>query len=110
MVLVVAGIGLGYFKGYRRSFWFSALGTFIVALCLLLLVGYNNTVFYPSLSDPQSSLTIMSASSSRYTLVAISYATLLAPFVLAYVAYVWNTLRDDGIGRDTVKGRSDTLY
>lgn len=107
---MVVGIGLGYFKGYRRSFWFSGAGTFLVALSLLLLVGYNNTAFYPSLTDTQNSLTIVSASSSRYTLVAISYATLLAPFVLAYVTYVWNTLRDDGIGRDTVKGRSDTLY
>lgn len=110
VVLVVAGIGLGYFKGYRRSFWFSASGTFLVALMLLLLVGYNNTVFYPSLTDPQSSLTIVSASSSRYTLVAIAYATLLAPFVLAYVVYVWNSLRDDGIGKDIVTERSDTVY
>lgn len=110
VVLVVLGIVYGYFWTYRRSFWISGFGTFLVALSLLLLAGYNNTAFYPSLSSLQSSLTIVNASSSRYTLVAISYATLLAPFVIAYVAYVWNTLRDDGLSQDFVKKNVGDLY
>lgn len=103
VVLVVAGIVLGWLPGYRRAFWSAGLGTFLVALMLLLVAGYNNTSFYPSISDLQSSLTIMNASSSRYTLIAISYATLVVPFVLAYIVYVWSVLRDDGIGKDIIK-------
>ena len=106
VLMVVLGIILGYFTKFRRAFWFSALGTFFVALTLLLFVGWNNTVFYPSLTDLQSSLTIENASSSRYTLIAISYASLLAPVVLAYISWVWNKLRDDGIGKDVVKETS----
>lgn len=110
VLAVVYGILMGWWKGYRRSFWIAGFGTFLVALSLLLFAGYNNTPFYPSMSDLQSSLTIMNASSSRYTLIAISYATLVVPFVLAYIVYVWSVLRDDGIGKDIVKDRSDTLY
>nr|MDD3720649.1 cytochrome d ubiquinol oxidase subunit II [Candidatus Gracilibacteria bacterium] len=103
VVLVLAGIGSGYFKGYKYSFWLAGTGTMGVALALLLLVGYNNTVFYPSLTDLQSSLTIINASSSRYTLVAIAYATLLAPIVLSYVTRVWNALSSDRISKDSIK-------
>lgn len=110
VLLVVIGIVLGYFTKFRRAFWFSALGTFFVALCLLLFVGWNNTVFYPSLTDLQSSLTIENASSSRYTLIAIAYASLLAPVVLAYISWVWNKLRDDGIGKDIMNEKSGSTY
>ncbi|MDD2693568.1 MAG: cytochrome d ubiquinol oxidase subunit II [Candidatus Gracilibacteria bacterium] len=110
VLMVVLGIVLGYFTKFRRAFWFSALGTFFVALTLLLFVGWNNTVFYPSLTDLQSSLTIENASSSRYTLIAISYASLLAPVVLAYISWVWNKLRDDGIGKDIMNEKSGSTY
>ena len=110
VLLVVVGIVLGYFTKFRRAFWFSALGTFLVALSLLLFVGWNNTVFYPSLTDLQSSLTIENASSSRYTLIAIAYASLLAPVVLTYISWVWNKLRDDGIGKDIMNEKSGSIY
>lgn len=110
VLLVVIGIVLGYFTKFRRAFWFSALGTFLVALSLLLFVGWNNTVFYPSLTDLQSSLTIENASSSRYTLIAIAYASLLAPIVLTYISWVWNKLRDDGIGKDIMNEKSGSTY
>lgn len=103
VVLVLAWIWSGYFKWYKYSFWLAWTWTMWVALALLLLVWYNNTVFYPSLTDLQSSLTIINASSSRYTLVAIAYATLLAPIVLSYVTRVWNALSSDRISKDSIK-------
>ncbi len=79
-------------KHGRSSFWFSGLGTVFTVLALLLALGYNNTAFYPSTYDLQSSLTIENASSSHYTLTAMSYVSLLVPFVIAYIVYVWRAI------------------
>ncbi|PKN45365.1 MAG: cytochrome C oxidase assembly protein, partial [Deltaproteobacteria bacterium HGW-Deltaproteobacteria-16] len=68
------------------------IGTVLVGLAIFSLAGYNNTAFYPSLSDLQSSLTIYNASSSKYTLTTMSYVALAVPFVLAYIAYVWKLM------------------
>ncbi len=59
---------------------------------LFMLAGFNNTAFYPSAHDLQSSLTIQNASSSQYTLVAMSWVSLFVPFVLAYIIYAWRAL------------------
>jgi cytochrome bd ubiquinol oxidase subunit II len=59
---------------------------------LFLLAGFNNTSYYPSTSDLQSSLTIHNSSSSHYTLTAMSYVSLLVPFVLAYIWYAWRSI------------------
>jgi cytochrome d ubiquinol oxidase subunit II len=59
---------------------------------LFLLAGFNNTAFYPSAYDLQSSLTIQNASSSHYTLVAMSWVSLFIPFVLAYIVFAWRSL------------------
>ena len=40
----------------------------------------------------QSSLTIMNSSSSHYTLVVMSYVSLMLPFVLAYIIWAWNII------------------
>ena len=55
-------------------------------------MGLGESAFYPSLSDLQSSLTIKNASSSYYTLSVMAYVSLFVPFVLAYIAYVWNAM------------------
>ena len=70
----------------------------LVGLTVLLLPAYNNTAFYPSKADPQSSLTIYNASSSPYTLTVMTYVALAITFVLAYVAYVWYLMN-----RNTIK-------
>lgn len=103
VILVLLWIWTWYFKWYKNSFWYSWIWTMAVALALFLLVGYNNTAFYPSLTDIESSLTIVNSSSSRYTLIASSYATLLAPIVLAYVIRVWKALSRDVISKDRIK-------
>ncbi len=79
-------------KNFYKWFWISWLGSVFVWIVLFLLAWYNNTAFYPSLVDLQSSLTIQNASSSKFTLVVMSYVSLLIPFVLAYIARVWKII------------------
>jgi len=79
-------------KSYRKGIWFSGIGTVLTVCCLFLITGFNNTAFYPSYSDLQSSLTIYNASSSEFTLHAMSIVSLIIPFVLAYIFYAWNAL------------------
>lgn len=94
--LLVAGLGLLFLGVWKTAktketsgIWFGGLGTVLIGLTVLLLPAYNNTAFYPSKVDLQSSLTIYNASSSPYTLKIMTYVALGIPFVLAYIAYVW---------------------
>ncbi|MCP4312242.1 MAG: hypothetical protein GY790_13335 [Bacteroidetes bacterium] len=79
---------------FHRIFVPLSLGLtmFFLARVLAVLAGMNNTAFYPSSYDIQSSLTILNASSSHYTLVALSRVSLFVPFVLAYIIYAWRAL------------------
>ncbi|MCC8115025.1 MAG: cytochrome d ubiquinol oxidase subunit II [Bacteroidales bacterium] len=74
-----------FFKGI----WWSGIGTVLVVLVLFWLAGYNGTAYYPSLLDAQSSLSITNSSSSHFTLVVMSWVSILVPFVLAYIWYCW---------------------
>lgn len=65
------------------------VGVILTVMALFLNVGLNQTSYYPSTFDLQSSLTIINSSGSHYTLTAMSYAALMVPFVLAYIAYAW---------------------
>lgn len=76
----------------RKAIWFAGLGTFLVVCSLFWVAGYNNTAFYPSLSDPNSSLTIRNSSSSEFTLVTMSWVSLIIPVVLSYIVYVWRSM------------------
>lgn len=89
LVLELYGVWHTSRKGLNKGIWFGGLGTVLVGLTVLLLPAYNNTSFYPSKVDLQSSLTIYNASSSPYTLTVMTYVALGIPFVLAYIAYVW---------------------
>lgn len=74
---------------YTKGIWFSATGTILVVLSLFWVAGYNSTPYYPSLTDPLSSLTIANSSSSKFTLEVMSWVSILIPFVAGYIAYVW---------------------
>ena len=76
-------------KCASKGIWFAGIGTVLTVFSIFLLAGFNNTAYYPSTYDLQSSLTIMNSSSSHYTLTAMSYVSLLVPFVLAYIWYAW---------------------
>ncbi len=88
---------------YTKGIWFSGTGVILVVLSLLLCVGYNDTSYYPSTYDLQSSLTIVNSSSSYVTLSVMSCASLMIPFVVAYIAYVWRALDRDAITREEME-------
>lgn len=93
VVLVLIGIALPVFKnGNKNGIWYAGIGTVLTVMALFWISGYNNTAFYPSLADAQSSLTIRNASSSKFTLEVMSYVSVIIPFVVAYIWYVWRKL------------------
>lgn len=107
VVLVLYGIIRTLFgKTYIKGIWFAGIGTILTVLALLLCAGYNNTAYYPSTADLQSSLTLANSCSSQFTLKVMAYVSILVPFVLAYIFYAWRAidkkkitekeLKDDG--------------
>ncbi|PLW95846.1 MAG: cytochrome d ubiquinol oxidase subunit II [Marinilabiliales bacterium] len=100
VVAVLGGIVWGMMDNNRYSFWATAGGTVFTVLALFLVAGLNNTSFYPSNFDLQSSLTIENSSSSKYTLTVMSYVSLLVPFVVAYIYYVWRSMGKKRIDKD----------
>lgn len=93
IVLVLYGIGRSlFFKEFHGGIWFSGVGTVLTVCSLLLVSGYNGTAYYPSSVDLQSSLTISNSSSSHFTLTAMTYVSVLVPFVLAYIFFAWRSL------------------
>lgn len=92
LVLVILGVARTALASSTAGIWFGGLGTVLVGLAVFFTAGYNNTPFYPSREDLQSSLTIYNASSSHYTLTAMTYVALTIPLVLAYIFYVWRAM------------------
>lgn len=104
VVLVLWGTFKGIFvRDSHCGIWFAGIGTVLTVTALLLCVGYNNTAFYPSLADLQSSLTIANSSSSPFTLEVMAYVSVLIPFVLAYIFYAWRALERKPITREELK-------
>lgn len=79
-------------KDYIKGIWPAGIGVVLVVIVLFLIVGYNNTAYYPSTADLQSSLTLQNSCSSQFTLTAMFYASLIIPFVLAYIFYAWRSI------------------
>lgn len=92
VVSVLAGMYLGIKSQSDKAIWFSGTGVIVTVTMLLLLVGYNNTSYYPSLTDMQSSLTITNSSSSEFTLTIMTYVSFIIPFVVAYIWYAWQQM------------------
>ena len=90
VVLVLYGIGKTIVsKTYIKGIWPAGIGVVLVVLPLLLMSAWNNTAYYPSTADLQSSLTIANSCSSEFTLRTMFYVSFLVPFVLAYIVYAW---------------------
>ena len=93
VVLVLIGIGRTLLRpAFVRGIWPAGTGTVLTVLALLLLAGYNDTAFYPSSTDLQSSLTLANSCSSEFTLRVMAWVSLFIPFVLAYIAYAWHAI------------------
>ena len=93
MVAVLWGIIRTLWKpAFDKGIWFAGAGTVLTVLALLLVAGYNNTAYYPSTHDLQSSLTLANSCSSQFTLKVMAYVSILVPFVLAYIFYAWRSI------------------
>jgi cytochrome bd ubiquinol oxidase subunit II len=109
VILVLTGILRAIFlfeKAKNDAIFFAGSGTVLTVFSLFILAGFNNTSYYPSTFDMQSSLTIQNSSSSHYTLVAMSYVSLLVPFVIAYIYYTWRLINSRKITIEEVKKES----
>lgn len=96
-------------KTYRRGIWLSGTGTVLTVTALFLLAGWNDTCYYPSLSDPCSSLHLSNTSASTATLQVMFFVSLLIPFVLAYIFYCWRAIDRQPITREEMK-KGEHLY
>ena len=93
VVLVLFGIGKTLLKKtFDKGIWFTGIGTVLTVLSLLLVAGYNNTAYYPSYTDLQSSLTLANSCSSEFTLKTMAYVSIFVPFVIAYIFYAWRSI------------------
>lgn len=111
VVLVLFGMGKTCFcASFRRGIWTAGIGTVLTVLALLLVAGWNNTAYYPSSVDIQSSLCLQNSCSSEFTLTTMAWVSLLIPFVLAYIAYAWYKIDLGGISRKEVQGDKDHQY
>jgi cytochrome d oxidase, subunit II (cydB) len=90
-------------KKYIRGIWSVGIGTTLTVIALFLLVGYNNTAYYPSNADLQSSLYLGNSCSSYFTLQVMSVVSLLVPFVLAYIIYAWRAIDKRSLTKDELK-------
>lgn len=111
LIMFLAGTLLVLFSLYRTIFtnrtdpvWYSGSGTILVVLSLFLVAGYNNTAFYPSLTDLQSSLTIRNASSSFFTLKTMMYISFIIPLVIGYIWYAWSAINRKRIDKEEISG------
>ncbi len=103
VVLLLFGIVKTILKpAYIRGIWPAGIGVVLVVLVLFLIVGWNNTAYYPSTADLQSSLTLQNSSSSEFTLKAMFYVSFLVPFVLAYIVYAWRAIDKKEIDRKEI--------
>ena len=93
VVSVLYGIIVTILKPkFDKGIWFAGVGTVVTITMLILVAAYNNTAYYPSTYDLQSSLTIQNSSSSEFTLRVMAIVSLIVPVVLGYIFYAWKAL------------------
>lgn len=102
VILVLIAIWSGAFTKSRKGIWFGGLGTILTVMAVFFTAGYNNTAYYPSFSNIQSSLTITNSSSSEFTLMVMSVVSLLIPFVLMYIYYAWRQMDKHDITEEEI--------
>lgn len=111
VIAVVWGVILGVIKASSKGIWFSGAGTILVVFSLFIIAGYNNTNFYPSNYDIQSSLNIQNSSSSHMTLATMSYVSLLFPVILVYIYLAMKPINNKKITDNEISGETEShLY
>lgn len=92
VAVLYAIIRTAFCSKFRSGIWYSGIGTVVVVVVLILITGWDGTAYYCSTLDASSSLTIANSSSSLFTLKVMSWVSVLVPFVLAYIWYVWRKM------------------
>ena len=108
VVLVLLGLFISIINKKSVAIFFTGIGTVLTVFSVFLISGLNNTSFYPSITDTQSSLTIVNASSSLFTLKTMTYVSILVPFVLAYIVYVWRLMDSKKINADEINNTPES--
>lgn len=108
LLLGVCGVLAGIYQSIKGTRGIFALGAGVVlaVMAVFLNVGLGKSAFYPSSSHLQSSLTIANASSSYYTLSVMAYVSLVIPFVLTYIVYVWRAMDAQKLTDKDLEGHS----
>lgn len=92
-LLLVAGVAANLLRpSFRRGIWLAAPGTVLAVMAIFMLAGYNQTAYYPSTANLQSSLTLANSCSSEFTLRTMAVVSLIIPLVVAYIAYFWRQM------------------
>ncbi|MCO6026183.1 cytochrome d ubiquinol oxidase subunit II [Prevotella cerevisiae] len=109
VVLLLFGVIRTIFsKTYIKGIWPAGFGVVLAVFVLFLIAGWNNTAFYPSNIDLQSSLTIANSCSSKTTLQAMFYVSLFLPVVFVYIYFAWRAIDKKKINDSDIK--KDTAY
>lgn len=103
VLLVLWALYVGAFTDSRKGIWFSGIGTVLVVVALFAVAGYGDTCYLPSVSHPESSLTLANSSSSLYTLRTMAWVSIAVPFVLAYIIYVWRKMNSGGLSNKDIE-------
>ena len=105
VLLVLYGIIISILKPkYRKGIWFAGPGAVLTVTMLIFITGVNNTAFYPSVTDLQSSLTLQNSSSSMFTLKVMAWVSLFIPVVMGYIIYAWRALEKTHTSLEEVTG------
>lgn len=110
VALVLVGIVQTLFTNKQSGIWWTGSGTIITVFALFMIAGFNNTSFYPSYHDIQSSLTIINSSSSHYTLATMGYVSLMVPVVIGYIWLTWRAINKHKITKEEINSKDTHSY
>lgn len=89
IVLVIFGLIRGGYVQEHDGFWFAALGTVILVMAVFFVAGYNGTPYYPSIPDPQTSLTVRNSAADIETLKTFSWVSLSLFLLVPGLLWGW---------------------
>ncbi len=112
VVLVLTGLfkACVHAKLTKATFWITGTGVVLAVWSVLLCAAFNNTAYLVSTVDPQYSLTLYNSSSSAFTLKVMAYVSILVPFVLLYIAYVWRAMGRTKLNSDNLTEKEEITY
>ena len=110
-LLAVIGAALALWGAVRWRVMTSFIGSSLMFISVICTAGISMFPFLlPSSANPDASLTVWDASSSRATLITMTLVTaVIMPFVLAYTAWVYHVLRGKVKAVDIKQG-GESLY